>query len=240
MNTAYFTSEAAAVQSPFLGIAGFIVILASLFLFVKLPKLLQKAPKDGYGTLLRNKSLMMGAIGIFVYVGAEVAIGSYLVNYFVDMNLAESILSSPLMKSISETILNKDLSGLSELAIVGAYLTKVMAPAKVLSAFATGAFLMIIISMNTTGFLSMWTILAVGLFNSIMFPTIFTLAIEGLEELKPQASGILCTMIVGGAIIPPLYGFLTDEFGFKLAFLLVILCYGYIYFYSKLKSRNTI
>lgn len=254
---AYLVSEAATVQTPFIGIASFIIVLALIFVFVKLPKLLQKSPKGGYGTLLRNKSLMMGAVGIFVYVGAEVAIGSYLVNYFVDMNLSESILNSPMMKSISETILNKDLSGLSELAIVGtfvtfywsgamvgrfigAYLTKVMSPAKVLSAFATGAFLMIMISMNTTGFLSMWTILAVGLFNSIMFPTIFTLAIEGLDELKPQASGILCTMIVGGAIIPPLYGFFTDEFGFKLAFLLVILCYGYIYFYGKLKSKKAI
>ncbi len=251
----YLTSEAAAVQSPFLGIAGFIIVLALVFVFVKLPKILQKAPKEGYAQLLRNRSLMMGAFGIFVYVGAEVAIGSYLVNYFDKMGLAEMIKNSDFMRSVSETVLGKSVADVSNLAIVGAfvtfywsgamigrfigaYLTKVLKPAKVLSAFAIGALLMIIISMSTTGFAAMWSILAVGLFNSIMFPTIFTLAIDGLDELKPQASGILCTMIVGGAIIPPLYGKLTDHFGFKLAFFLVILCYGYIFFYGKLKNKK--
>ena len=83
----------------------------------------------------------------------------------------------------------------------------------------------------------MWSILAVGLFNSIMFPTIFTLSIENIEEQKPQASGILCTMIVGGAIIPPLYGFLTDLSGFKTAIILLITCYTYIfYFTNKIKK----
>ncbi|MDT7833048.1 L-fucose:H+ symporter permease [Flavobacteriaceae bacterium S356] len=252
---AYYTSEASAVQSPFLGIAGFIVVLASLFLFVKLPKLLQKAPKGGYGTLLKNRSLMMGAVGIFVYVGAEVAIGSYLVNYFDKMGLADAIKNSEMMRSISETILGKSVADISNLAIVGAfvtfywsgamigrfigaYLTRILKPSKVLSAFAIGALLMVIISMSTTGFVAMWSILAVGLFNSIMFPTIFTLAIDGLDELKPQASGILCTMIVGGAIIPPLYGKLTDHFGFKTAFILVLLCYGYILFYGKIRSSK--
>lgn len=252
----YLASEASAVQSPFLGIAGFIILLALVFVFVKLPKILQKAPKGGYAQLLKNRSLMMGAFGIFVYVGAEVAIGSYLVNYFDKMGLADMVKNSDFMRSISETVLGKSITtDVSNLAIVGAfvtfywsgamigrfigaYLTKVMKPAKVLSAFAIGALLMVIISMSSTGFVAMWSILAVGLFNSIMFPTIFTLAIDGLDDLKPQASGILCTMIVGGAIVPPLYGKLTDNFGFKLAFLLVILCYGYIFFYGRLKNRK--
>lgn len=250
----YLATEAAAVQSPFLAITGFIVLLALVFLFVKLPKLLQKAPKGGYGQLLQNRSLMMGAIGIFVYVGAEVAIGSYLVNYFIDMDMAAAVLHSDLMKNISETILGKQLTEVSHLSIVGAfvtfywsgamigrfigaYLTKILAPSKVLGFFAFGAILMVVISMTTTGFISMWRILAVGLFNSIMFPTIFTLALNGLDGLKPQASGILCTMIVGGAIIPPLYGKLTDHFGFKMAFVLVLFCYGYIYFFGRYKLK---
>lgn len=246
---AYYTSEASAVQSPFLGIAGFIIVLALIFLFVKLPKILQKAPKGGYRTLLKNRSLMMGALGIFVYVGAEVAIGSYLVNYFDNMGLADTIKNNDTMRGVSETLLGKSISDISNLAIVGAfvtfywtgamigrfvgaYLTKILRPSKVLSTFAIGALIMVIVSMSTSGFIAMWSILAVGLFNSIMFPTIFTLAIDGLDELKPQASGILCTMIVGGAIIPPLYGKLTDHFGYKLAFVLVLICYGYILFYA--------
>lgn len=252
---AYLVSEASAVQSPFLGIAGFVIVLAIVFVFVQLPKLMEKVPEGGYKTLLGKKSLMMGAIGIFVYVGAEVAIGSYLVNYFMDMNLFEAIKNNEMMRSISEGILNQDLATVDNKAIVGAfvtfywsgamigrfigaYLTKIIAPSKVLSWFAIGALALILVSINTSGFVAMWSILAVGLFNSIMFPTIFTLAIDGLDDLKPQASGILCTMIVGGAIIPPFYGLLTDNIGFKLAFVLVLLCYAYIWYYGKTKSKT--
>ncbi|MBL4905006.1 MAG: glucose/galactose MFS transporter, partial [Flavobacteriaceae bacterium] len=254
----YLAAEASAVQSPFLGITGFIVVLAVVFMFVKLPKLLSSnSSKGGFIEALKHKSLRMGAIGIFVYVGAEVAIGSYLVNYFLDMNMAEAIKNSPTMSSISEFIIGTSLAEVSSLAIVGAfvvfywsgamigrfagaYLTKVMNPAFVLRIFALLAIVMIFVSMLTQGFVAMWSILAVGLFNSIMFPTIFTLAIEGLDDLKPQASGILCTMIVGGAIIPPLYGFLTDQFGFKLALVLVIVCYSYINTFGKLKANGRI
>jgi FHS family L-fucose permease-like MFS transporter len=123
---------------------------------------------------------------------------------------------------------------------VGAYLTKIIAPGKVLSIFALLAILMIIVSINTQGLLSMWSILAVGLFNSIMFPTIFTLTLEGLGELKAQASGLLCMAIVGGAIIPFVFGSLIDSFGFKTAFTLTLICYGYIVYFGKLKSNSLI
>ena len=116
---------------------------------------------------------------------------------------------------------------------IGAYLTKIYAPQRILSFFAIGALLLIIMSMNTIGLISMWSILAVGLFNSIMFPTIFTLSIKDIDNLKPQASGVLCTMIVGGAIIPPLYGYFTDLAGFKVAMLLLLACYGYIYYFAR-------
>ena len=251
----YFAAEASNVQIPFLAIALFTLVLAVVFVYVKLPKILQKAPKGGYLTLLQKPSLIMGAIGIFVYVGAEVAIGSYLTSYFLDMNLAEAITNNPTMRNISEWIVSADLSTLDPKAIVGAfvtfywsgamigrfigaYLTKIIDPAKVLIGFALSALLMIIISINTVGFISMWSILAVGLFNSIMFPTIFTLALGGLEDLKPQASGILCTMIVGGAVIPPLYGLLTDNVGFKTALILVFACYTYIMIYGFIKRRK--
>ncbi|MBC8756156.1 sugar MFS transporter [Kordia sp. YSTF-M3] len=251
----YYAAEASNVQLPFVAIGLFTLLLAIIFVYVKLPKLLQKAPKGGYLELLNQPSLVMGAIGIFVYVGAEVAIGSYLTSYFVDMNLAEAVKASPTMKSISEWIVSTDLATLDPKAIVGAfvtfywsgamigrfigaYLTKIIDPAKVLISFAIGALLMILISMNSGGFISMWSILAVGLFNSIMFPTIFTLALGGLDDLKPQASGILCTAIVGGAVIPPFYGLLTDNIGFKTAFVLVLACYAYIMLYGFTKRRK--
>ena len=255
----YYSAEAATVQTPFLLIAAFIGILALIFAFIKLPKVMQESPKGGYLSLLKNKLMLMGALGIFVYVGAEVAIGSFLVNYFSDMNLAVIVMENEMMMNIANTIAsvfnktfsNSDPKSLLGIFIIfywggamigrfiGAYLTKIMDAGKVLSMFASLAILMILISINTQGLISMWSILAVGLFNSIMFPTIFTLTLEGLGELKAQASGLLCMAIVGGAIIPFAFGSLIDGFGFKKAFILTLICYGYVMYYGKLKSRKT-
>ena len=255
----YYSAEAVTVQTPFLLIAAFIGILALIFAFIKLPKVMQESPKGGYLSLLKNKLMLMGALGIFVYVGAEVAIGSFLVNYFSDMNLAVIVMENEMMMNIANTIAsvfnktfsNSDPKSLLGIFIIfywggamigrfiGAYLTKIMDAGKVLSIFASLAILMILISINTQGLISMWSILAVGLFNSIMFPTIFTLTLEGLGDLKAQASGLLCMAIVGGAIIPFAFGSLIDSFGFKKAFILTVICYGYIMYYGKLKSRKT-
>ena len=255
----YYSAEAATVQTPFLLIAAFIGILALIFAFIKLPKVMKESPKGGYLSLLKNKLMLMGALGIFVYVGAEVAIGSFLVNYFSDMNLAVIVMENEMMMNIANTIAsvfnktfsNSDPKSLLGIFIIfywggamigrfiGAYLTKIMDAGKVLSMFASLAILMILISINTQGLISMWSILAVGLFNSIMFPTIFTLTLEGLGDLKAQASGLLCMAIVGGAIIPFAFGSLIDGFGFKKAFILTVICYGYIMYYGKLKSRKT-
>ncbi len=255
----YYAAEAATVQTPFLLIAFFIVILAIIFAFIKLPKIMQDSPKGGYLSLLKNKVMMMGALGIFVYVGAEVAIGSFLVSYFDDMNLAVIVAENETMMKIANTIasiFNKSFSNSDPKSLlgifiifywggamigrfIGAYLTKIITPGKVLSIFALLSMMMIIISISSQGLISMWSILAVGLFNSIMFPTIFTLTLEGLGDLKAQASGILCMAIVGGAIIPFVFGSLIDYFGFKIAFLLTILCYGYILFFGKIKVSKS-
>ena len=252
----YYAAEAATVQTPFLLIATFIGILAVVFAFIKLPKVMQESPKGGYLSLLKNKLMLMGALGIFVYVGAEVAIGSFLVNYFDDMNLAVIVAENDTMMNIANTIAstfnktfsNSDPKSLLGIFIifywggamigrfVGAYLTKIMPAGRVLSIFALLAIVMIVVSISSQGLLSMWSILAVGLFNSIMFPTIFTLTLEGLGDLKAQASGLLCMAIVGGAIIPFVFGGLIDSFGFKTAFILTLFCYGYILYYGKLKS----
>ena len=255
--SAYYISEAVAVQTPFILLSVCIVALAVIFAFVKLPSIIKTVSNSGYTEVLKNKVLMMGAFAILVYVGAEVAIGSYLVNYFIDMDIHLVIQSTPWMNNIALNILNTDLASLDKRAIVGAfvtfywsgamvgrfvgaYLTSKNNPSKVLGVFAIGALLLIVISMNTVGLISMWSILAVGLFNSIMFPTIFTLSIQDIEELKPQASGILCTMIVGGAFIPPLYGFITDLSGFKTAMILLLSCYAYIYYFAKSTIKNLV
>lgn len=255
--TDYYMAEAETVQTPFILIAVSIAVLALIFGFIKLPKVMEESPKGGYLKLLKNKGMLMGALGIFVYVGAEVSIGSFLVNYFSEMNMSLVVSQNETMMQIANTIasvFNKTFSDADPKSLlgifvifywggamigrfVGAYLTKIMTPGKVLSIFAILAIMMILISINTLGLISMWSILAVGLFNSIMFPTIFTLSLEGLGDLKAQASGLLCMAIVGGAIIPFIFGSLIDSFGFKTAFVLTILCYGYILFFGRIKAK---
>lgn len=251
----YLITEASAVQNPFLALAVFIALIALVFVFAKLPSIINEQSTGTYWQALSNKKLVLGVLGIFFYVGAEVSIGSYLVNYFLDLNLVDLIKNNNLMKSISEKLLNAEIATKDGKAIVGvfvtfywtgamigrfigSYLTKIFRPGKVLAVFAVLAVTMILISINSTGFLSMCSILAVGLFNSIMFPTIFTLSLDGLGALKPKASGLLCTAIVGGAIIPPLFGKLTDEFGFKTALIFVMACYCYVVYFGFMNLKK--
>ena len=258
----YFQTEALAIQIPSLYIALGAIILALIFSVTKLPYVNLTAEeeinKESCLYLLKKSSLLLGAIGIFVYVGAEVVIGSFAVNYFVEINIAKEILESPTMSTLLiglGKVLGSDLTSADPKAIVaifltfywgnamigrfiGAYLTKVFAPAKVLMLFSTIVILLILISINADGLLSMWSLLFIGLFNSIMFPTIFALSSEGLGEMKTQASAILCTMIVGGGFIPLLYGFFTDYVGFRMAFFILILCYGYILFFGFYKTNR--
>lgn len=253
---AYYLSEASAVQGPFIVLAGALLLLALIVALARLPEILERKHPGSYWQALSHPRLLLGAFGIFVYVGAEVAIGTYLVNYFLSMDLATAVRADAIMSSIAAMLHGKPLDQVDAKGVVGAFvalywggamlgrfmgsvLTKVMRPPVVLGAFAIMAITLIAVSMNTQGFMSMWSILAVGLFNSVMFPTIFTEAIEGMGDMKPQASGILCTAIAGGAFIPPLLGRLADGFGFKAAFVLLLLCYGYILAYSFYTKRRT-
>lgn len=252
----YYAQEAAAVQGPFIVLALALLLLALVVALVHLPKILDTQHSGTYAQALRKGRLMRGAIGIFLYVGAEVAIGSYLVNYFLSMDLAEVVRSNDTLASISATLLGRDLAEVDAKGVVGAfvalywggamvgrfvgsYLTQAFKPATVLTFFGMFAITLVLVSINSSGVFAMGCMLAVGLFNSIMFPTIFTLSLEGLGSLKPQASGILCTAIVGGAVIPPLLGLLADGYGFKVAFLLVVACYSYIAYFAWREQQVT-
>jgi len=254
----YLATEAAAVQTPFLGIGGFIAVIAIIFLFIKLPQLINERSTGTYFEAFTKTNLMLGVLGIFFYVGAEVSIGTFLVNYFQEMGLADVIKSSPGLMSLADTVASafgKSLEGADDKALlgifvifywtgamvgrfIGSYLTKIMRPGFVLGIFASTAIALIIISISSTGLVAMWSILAVGLFNSIMFPTIFTLALDGIGDLKPIGSGLLCTAIVGGALVPLVCGALIDTSGFGFAFAAVTVCYAYILFYGIKNARR--
>ena len=218
----YLQAEALAIQIPSLYIALGAIILALIFSVTKLPYVNLTAEeeinKESCLYLLKKSSLLLGAIGIFVYVGAEVVIGSFAVNYFVEINIAKEILESPTMSALLiglGKVLGSDLTLADPKAIVaifltfywgnamigrfiGAYLTKVFAPAKVLMLSSSIVILLILISINADGLLSMWSLLFIGLFNSIMFPTIFSLSLRGLGNLTKSASSLLMMTPIGG------------------------------------------
>ncbi|MCU0343728.1 MAG: glucose/galactose MFS transporter [Ignavibacterium sp.] len=176
-------------------------------------------------SLLKLTWRFLGAVAIFVYVGGEVSIGSFLVKYF-------SFLDSSLVESEAGKLVSFYWGGAMVGRFVGSAVQRKINPGYVLAFNAVVAAVLVATSMLTFGSIAMWTILLVGLFNSIMFPTIFTLAIDGLGKHTGQGSGILCMAIVGGAIIPLIQGLLADNIGIHHAFFLPILCYIYIAYYG--------
>ncbi len=247
----YYATEAAAVQGPFLVLAAVLLVLTVGFSLFDLPKILETDDHrtGSYRRAVRFPHLMLGALGIFVYVGAEVTIGSYLVNYFLSLDVEALVAGRPFMRTLAETLSGGDLAALNPARLagtfvvfywggamvgrfIGAGLLQFIQPGRLLAVYGGVVIVLLGLTMMASGLGAMWTILAIGLFNSIMFPTIFTLAIDGLGEHTAQGSGILCTAIVGGAIIPPLYGALADQIGLQAAFLLPAACYLYIIFYG--------
>jgi FHS family L-fucose permease-like MFS transporter len=220
--------DATAVQLPYVMLALALVILAAVFAYLKLPNIQDN--EDGttgkYAAVLKYPHLVLGAVGIFVYVGAEVAIGSFLVNFF----------SLPEIAGMGEhqaaQLIAFYWGGAMVGRFVGAYVMQFIAAGKVLLFNSLMSVILILLAVTTTGHVAMWSILLVGLCNSIMFPTIFSLAVTGLGKHTAQGSGVLCLAIVGGALLPLLQGMLADSIGVQLSFLLPALCYLYIAYYG--------
>lgn len=291
---AYKLMEASAVQNPYLMLTGLLVLIAIVIALFKLPKIETAQASGSRSTVGYDQQhqsawgyrhLVLGAVALFVYVGGEVSIGSFLVNYFKELlNMPEAEAGTYVSLYWGGAMIGRffgsiTLSGMTDakkknvytafvfvLALVLAlYITKEyqnlasfspggfsktfmflvlvalnflafglgrQQPGRTLAILAFCAATLVIISMLTDGRLAMWSILCVGLFNSIMFPTIFTLAIDGLGKHTGQGSGILCTAIVGGAIIPVIQGVFADSIGIHHAFILPVLCYMYIAFYG--------
>ncbi|MDU0372775.1 sugar MFS transporter [Hymenobacter endophyticus] len=222
------------VQNLYLGIGGVLILISLLLAFLKLPTITH-APAEVGDTrrAWHYKHLLLGLVGIFTYVGAEVVIGAHIVKY----------LSQPEVMNLSPESAGYKVSFYWGAAMVGRFLgiflLRTVKPSRVLAVNAVGAVLLVLISINTTGQVAMYSLLAVGLMNSIMFPVIFTLAVAGLGRHTEDASGLLSAAIVGGAIIPPLFGLIADStiggggiHALRWAFVLPVLCYLYIMWYG--------
>jgi FHS family L-fucose permease-like MFS transporter len=184
--------------------------------------------------LLKRPRFALGALCIFLYVGAEVAIGSIIVNYLME---------SSVMGMVEEEA-GKHVAlywgGAMVGRFIGAALLRMFSPGKVLACAATVTIGLLLVSANTTGALSGWSLLAVGLFNSIMFPTIFTLACEGLGKRTAEGSGVICVAIVGGAIVPLLMGFAADAAGLKMSLIVPAVCYAVIVYFGLYARRSLV
>ena len=225
----YRIDQASSVKLPYIGIAVALVVLAVVIGLFKLPHIPEAegghaVVKDD--SIWKHPNLVLGAIGIFTYVGAEVAIGSFLVNYLHEPNIGNLSLET------AAKVLSVYWLGAMVGRFIGSYVLRHMPPRRVLAANAFIAAALVCISMASTGHVAMVSILAIGFFNSIMFPTIFTLGIEGLGPLTGEGSGMLNTAIVGGAIIPLVQGFIADRVGIHHAFFLPAVCYLYIVFFA--------
>jgi FHS family L-fucose permease-like MFS transporter len=221
------TADASAVQGPYLILAALLLVVAIMFRFIKLPRIASvENEENSDASVWNHRSLVLGALAIFLYVGGEVSIGSFLVNYFAESSIGG--LSHAEAGEMVAYYWGAAMIG----RLVGAAAMNYVAPTKYLSLNALIAIVMIIVSMNTTGSTAMWSILAVGFFNSIMFPTIFTLAVKGLGSLTSKGSGLVCQAIVGGALIPLVQGVAADMIGIQLSFIVPMLCYIYIGWYA--------
>jgi MFS transporter, FHS family, L-fucose permease len=169
--------------------------------------------------LLTRRRFAFGTLCIFLYVGGEVAIGSVIVNYLMQSSVL----------GIAADQAGKHLifywGGAMVGRFIGSGLLRLFSPGKVLACAATAVIVLLTISANTTGLVSGWSLLAIGLFNSIMFPTIFTLASEGLGKRAAEGSGVICVAIVGGAVVPLVTGNAADLWGLKHALIVPAVCY---------------
>jgi FHS family L-fucose permease-like MFS transporter len=227
----YRAQQAALVTGPYLGVAATLFVLAFVVWIFRLPPLTEAtaradAQQHRFADVLRHRHLRLGVVAIFLYVGAEVSIGSFMINY----------LSMPSVGDISEAVAAGYVSLYWGGAMVGRFtgfaLTRSLDPRRLLGGFASVAAVLVACTMVAHGQVALWSVVAIGLFNSIMFPTIFTVAIEGMGTMTDKASSLLIMAIVGGAVIPVLQGMLADRIGLQHAFVLPLLCYAFVIHYG--------
>ena len=235
----YRAQQASTVRLPYLGIALMLLALAVAIALIKLPTTdftrdfrpgeLSATSTD---SIWSHPYLIMAAVGIFVYVGAEVSIGSFLINY----------LGLPQVMNFSEKTAAHYVSFYWGGAMIGRFIGSAVlrrvSTGKALGAAAIMACALVVTTMLSTGYLAMVTVILIGFFNSIMFPSIFTLGLAGLGELTSKGSSLMVAAIVGGALIPLAEGHLADRIGVQHAFILPTICYVYIAIFGFVASRR--
>jgi FHS family L-fucose permease-like MFS transporter len=223
---AYRTAESQAIVHGYLSLAAALAVVAlAVWLFRNRLKGERHEPSTSLAgfDLVKRPRFGFGALCIFLYVGAEVAIGSLIVNYLMQPHVMG------LQEQAAGKLIAMYWGGAMVGRFIGSAVLRMISPGKVLACVAAGAIALILISTNTTGTLSGYSLLAIGLMNSIMFPTIFALASEGLGSRTADGSGIINVAIFGGAVVPLITGVVADLTGsLRLALALPGICYAFI------------
>lgn len=235
LSAAISDAEAGAesVRFPYLLLSLTLLILAIVFAILKLPDVRRKIAIENVSgrAAWHYRHLLLGTVGIFLYVGAEVSIGSFLVNFLALPEIAN------LPESQAAHYISFYWGGAMLGRFIGSAVMRYADSHKVLAFNALMASVLLVITVLTNGSVAMWAVLSIGLFNSIMFPTIFSLAVNGLGKHTSQASGIICLAIVGGAIVPLLQGMIADYIGVHMAYIMPVICYIYIGYYALIGSK---
>lgn len=226
------STEAALVQKPYLGLAAVLIAIAALFAVLRLPVVGSAEPvaaaqsSDREASVWSHRHLVLGVVAIFLYVGGEVAIGSLLVNFMMDPSVGG------LPQQVAGQYLSYYWGGAMVGRFVGALAMMFVRPGRALAFNAAVAVALLVVAITSAGHTAMWSVLAIGLCNSIMFPTIFALALVGLGKHTGEGSGMLCMAIVGGALVPVIQGYFADHVGILQSFGVPVVCYLYILFYG--------
>jgi len=235
----YRQQQASTVRVPYIFFAAVLLVFALALALLRLPEqtaVTREHTRDVHqgesmAAIFSHPQLVLAAIAIFTYVGAEVSIGSFLVKYFHDPAIAN------FDERTAAGFVAFYWGGAMIGRFIGAGILQKVRTGMLLGINALVACALVTTSILTAGHFAMWTILAVGLFNSIMFPSIFTLGIEGLGPLTGRGSGLLVMAIVGGAIIPPIEGKVADMIGLQHAFFIPAICYVYIAIFGFTRLR---
>ncbi len=226
--------QAEAVQMPYVGLAIALFVLAGVFAFMTLPNLRDldsvkesnKISIKGRNSIFDFPYLLLGAGAIFMYVGAEVTIASFMVSFLGEESIAG------LDSESASKYLSFYWGGLMVGRFVGAAVLQKMKSQTLLAIMSVAAILFLITGVTMSGWVAGWAIILIGFCNSIMWSNIFTLAIDGLGKFTSKGSGLLVMAIVGGAFVPLLHGYLADKIGLQSSYSVAIFCYAYILFYA--------
>lgn len=230
-------ADAQAVQLPYLIVAGVLIVLAVIIARYPLPALGASASRASKlerasHSLWRHRNLVFGVPAIFIYLIAEIGVANLFINF----------VSQPDIGNVSHEKASHYLfllwGGMMVGRFVGSVLMRSISAERVLAAASVGACVVMLVATFSTGPLAMWALISVGLFHSIMFPTIFTLGIKGLGPLTEEGAGLLIMAIAGGALVV-VQGWLADTYGLQTSFLLTAACELYVLFYALWGARPT-